>query len=203
MKKYVFIKFKIFLSLLLILSLISSCSFFNHKTVELAIDSSPQGAEIFINQQSYGTTPALIKIEPQEYIISLNLDGYGSSSFKAPIFTGSIRTHANGSIDADGVRCLLDLVSVVFSFHAYTGKCADFKQKHYKITIPKNYSYNSLYSPKNYSRKNSSSINYNQFNQGYQNDYYGQGFENRNNGSIVGAGHSPENVINYYYNQGQ
>lgn len=197
MKKYIPIKSKILLSSFLILSLISSCSSFNHKTVELAIDSSPQGAQIFINQQSYGTTPALIKVEPQEHIISLHLDGYGSSSFKVPVFLGAIRTHANGSIDADGVRCLLDFVSVLFSYNAYTGKCADFKQKQYKITIPKNYSYNSFSNNKN--GKN----NFGEFNQGHQNNYYKQGFDGGHNGSIVGAGHNPENVINFYYNQGQ
>jgi len=163
--------FVIFISLFLI----TSCSFFNKKTVELGIDSSPQGANIYINQQYFGTTPKIINIEPKEYIVSLDLPGYGNSSFKTPIFWGSVRTKANNKINADGVRCLLDLVSVIFSFQAYTGKCADFKQKQYNITIPKN-NFSNIY--------NSS-------------DEYGNGLKNRND--TYRAISNPENLINYYY----
>ncbi|NCA28283.1 MAG: PEGA domain-containing protein [Proteobacteria bacterium] len=188
MKKNIFLKL---LNLALIYFL-SSCSFFNHKNVELSIDSSPRGAEIYINQQFYGNTPALIKIEPKNHIVSLNLNGYGGSSFQTPVFWGSIRTDADGSINADGVRCLLDLVSVIFSFQAYSGKCADFKQKQYKISIPKNYFYNSY---------NASQSKY-EFDEKYSTRNYGGGFSNYNDSSLmVGAGQNPQNVINYYYKQ--
>lgn len=188
MKKNIFLKL---LNLALIYFL-SSCSFFNHKTVELSIDSSPRGAEIYINQQFYGNTPALIKIEPKNHIVSLNLNGYGGSSFQTPVFWGSIRTNADGSINADGVRCLLDLVSVVFSFQAYSGKCADFKQKQYKISIPKNYFYNSY---------NTSQSKY-EFDEEHSTSNYGGGFSNYDDSSLmVGAGQNPQNVINYYYKQ--
>lgn len=155
----------------------TSCSFFNKNTVELGINSKPQGANIYINQQYFGTTPRVINIEPKEYIVSLDLPGYGSSSFKTPIFLGAIRTKANDKINADGVRCLLDLVSVIFSFQAYTGKCADFKQKQYNITIPKT---------------NMSDV----YGYNYQ---YGNGLKNRND--TYRAVSDPENLINYYYNK--
>ena len=114
---------------------LSSCSFFNKKTVELGIDSFPSGAEIYINDQYKGETPTIINIPPKENFITLNKRGYGTASFKTPIFFGAIRTKADGSINADGVRCLLDMTSVIFSFHAYTGRCADFKEKQYKNKV--------------------------------------------------------------------
>ena len=165
--------------ILTILTLIiaSSCSFFNKKTVELGINSNPQGANIYINQQYFGTTPRVINIEPKEYIVSLDLPSYGTASFKTPIFLGAVRTKANDSINADGVRCLLDLVSVIFSFQAYTGKCADFKQKQYNITIPRTYMFD-VYNSSN---------------------YYGNGLKNRND--TYRAISNPENIINYYYKQ--
>ena len=104
---------KIFIICCLILS---SCSFFNKKTVELGVDSFPQGAEIYVNDQYHGVTPAVINIPPKDGFVTLNKRGYGTTSFKTPIFIGAVRTHANGSVDADGVRCILDMASVIFSF---------------------------------------------------------------------------------------
>jgi len=187
MKKNKFLK----LVNLISIYLLSACSFFNHKTVELSIDSSPRGAEIYINQEFFGKTPAVINVEPKENIVSLNIGGYGGSSFQPQVFLGAIRTHADGSINADGVRCLLDLVSVIFSFQAYTGKCADFKQKQYQISIPRNYFYDPFNAPQSQYGSNAERLINN----------YGGGFNNYNNSSIVGVGQNPKNVINYYYKQ--
>ena len=52
--------------------ILSSCSFFNKKTVEIKVDSSPQGAEIFINNQNFGETPAVINIPAKDGIIILD-----------------------------------------------------------------------------------------------------------------------------------
>ena len=176
-------------TLLFCFLILSSCSFFNKKTVELSIDSSPRGAEIYINDQYKGETPTIINIPPQENFVTLNKRGFGSTSFKTPIYIGSIRTKADGSINADGVRCLLDMVSVIFSFHAYTGKCSDFKEKQHKIFIPNNYSSNSFYQSNNgYGSAN----NYNDINPS-QNQL--------NKDPIINNGNSPSNVINYYYDQ--
>jgi hypothetical protein len=176
-------------TLLICCLILSSCSFFNKKTVELAIDSSPRGAEIYINDQYKGETPTIINIPPQENFVTLNKRGYGTASFKTPIFMGSIRTKADGSINADGVRCLLDMASVIFSFHAYTGKCADFKEKQHKINIPNNYSSNSFYqSDHGYGSTKNYDDNYQTQNQ-------------LDNDPIIDNGKSPSNVINYYYDQ--
>ncbi len=182
MKKILFICCLIFLS---------SCSFFNKKTVELGIDSVPRGAEIYVNDEYKGETPTVINIFPKESFVILNKKGYGTASFKTPIFFGAIRTKANGSINADGVRCFLDMTSVIFSFHAYTGKCADFKEKQYKIVIPSNYSSNSFYQSENgygSGGKYNSDVNFTTQNQ-------------VNKDSIMGAGNATPNVINYYYDQ--
>jgi hypothetical protein len=169
---------------------LSSCSFFNKKTVELGVDSFPKGAEIYVNDQYYGVTPAVINIPPKDGFVTLNKRGYGTTSFKTPIFIGSVRTHADGSVDADGVRCILDMASVIFSFGAYTGKCADFKEKQHKITIPNNYSSNSFYQSEfGYgSSKKYESTEIDGYNQGQQK-------------SLMGVGSAPSSVINYYYDQ--
>lgn len=172
--------------------ILSSCSFFNKKTVEIKIDSFPQGAEIIINNQNFGETPAVINIPAKEEIVILNKRGYGTASFRAPIFIGSIRTSADGSINADGVRCLLDMASVIFFFNAYTGKCTDFKEKQYRISIPNNYSSNSFYQSNNgYGSQN----NYD------YNDSGGYGYNNIKKDSVMGVKNNPVNVINYYYDQ--
>ena len=170
--------------------ILSSCSFFNKKTVELGVDSFPKGAEIYVNDQYYGVTPAVINLPPKDGFVTLNKRGYGTTSFKTPIFIGSVRTHADGSVNADGVRCILDMASVIFSFGAYTGKCADFKEKQHKITIPNNYSSNSFYQSEfGYgSSKKYDSTEIDGYNQGQQK-------------SLMGAGSAPSNVINYYYDQ--
>lgn len=123
---------------------LASCSFFNNKKVELGINSSPKGADIYINKKYFGQTPMLVNIEPKDSFIILDKKGYGSVTYMADTYFGSIRTKANGKINADGVRCLLDMVSVIFSFQAYTGKCADFKVKQINILIPENFEQNSL-----------------------------------------------------------
>ena len=180
---------KLFLICILILS---SCSFFNKKTVQIKVDSSPQGAEIFINNQNYGETPAIINIPPKEGIVILNKRGFGTASFKTPVFIGSIRTNVDGKVNADGVRCLLDMASVLFFFNAYTGKCADFKEKQYNISIPNNYSSNSFYQSNN---GYGSQANYD------YNEVGGYGYNNIKNDSVMGVKNNPVNVINYYYDQ--
>jgi len=115
----------------------SSCAFFNSRTVDLAIDSNPSGANILIEGRSYGVTPTTLKIEPKAYDITLNKTGYGSTNFKTEIWWGTVRTDVNGNQTTDGTRCILDMLSLVFSFNAYNAaKCGDFKQKQYFITIP-------------------------------------------------------------------
>lgn len=102
------------------------------------MNSNPTGANIFIEGKNYGQTPAVISVEPKAYDVVLTKEGYGSTSFKTDIWWGTVRTDANGERTADGTRCLLDMLGLVFSFNAYNAaKCGDFKQKQYSITIPR------------------------------------------------------------------
>lgn len=117
------------------LALSSSCAFFNSKTVDVDIASNPQGADIFIEGRNYGKTPATINIEPKPYTVVLTKEGYGATNLKLETW-GAIRTNIDGSSTGDGKRCLLDMMSLIFSFNAYTSKCADFKQKQYLVNIP-------------------------------------------------------------------
>ncbi len=163
---------------LIILFALSSCSFFNKKVVELAIDSNPRGANIYINDQLYGKTPAVINVEPRDLFVILDKPNYGMTSFKAPIFMGSIRTKANGKINADGVRCLLDMSSIIFFFQAYSGNCTDFKEKQHFVNIPNN--------------------SHQLIDHSYTNNH------NNNNPrfeTFYGEQNNPQNYINYYYDE--
>jgi hypothetical protein len=124
------------LVLISLLSLISSCAFFNGRTVDLAVNSNPPGADIFIEGRNYGRTPTVINVEPRKYIVTLTKEGYGSAVFNTETW-GTIRTDVNGNKTSDGNRCLLDSISVLFFFNVFTEKCADFKQKEYFINIPR------------------------------------------------------------------
>ena len=58
------------------------------------------------------------------------------------IWYGTIRTTIDGERTADGTRCFLDMMSLVFSFNAWSpSKCGDFKEKNYNVAIPKSSSY--------------------------------------------------------------
>ena len=124
------------LSLLSLLGLLASCAFFNSKTVDLAVNSNPPGADIFIEGRNYGRTPAVINVEPKKYLVTLTKEGYGSAVFNTEVW-GTIRTDVNGNTTSDGTRCLLDSISVLFFFNVFTQNCADFKQKEYFINIPR------------------------------------------------------------------
>jgi len=124
------------LSLLSLLSLLASCAFFNGKTVDLAVNSNPPGADVFIEGRNYGKTPTVINVEPKKYMVTLTKEGYGSAVFNTETW-GTIRTDVNGNTTGDGQRCLLDSISVLFFFNVFTDKCADFKQKEYFINIPR------------------------------------------------------------------
>jgi PEGA domain len=126
-----------FIAALGALAILSSCAFFNDKTVEVAFNSNPPGASIFIDGVNYGQTPATLNIEPKQYRVNLVKEGYGSATISTDIWWGTIRTDVDGNRTSDGTRCFLDMMSLVFSFNAYNAKrCGDFKQKQYFATIP-------------------------------------------------------------------
>ncbi len=158
-----FLRLSVLISLL---SLISSCAFFNSKVVDLAINSNPPGADVFIEGRSYGRTPAVINVEPKKYIVTLTKEGYGSAVFNTEVW-GTIRTDVSGNTTGDGNRCLMDTLSVIFFFNVFSDKCADFKQKEYFINIPR----------------------------------LGAAAGQLDNGSMLGMGNNPGNMVDYYYGQ--
>ena len=124
------------LSLFALLSLLASCAFFNGKTVDLAVNSNPPGADVVIEGRNFGKTPTVINVEPKPYLITLTKEGYGSAVFNTETW-GTIRTDVSGNTTSDGTRCLMDTVSVLFFFNVFSDRCADFKQKEYFINIPR------------------------------------------------------------------
>ncbi|OFW88831.1 MAG: hypothetical protein A2794_00505 [Alphaproteobacteria bacterium RIFCSPHIGHO2_01_FULL_40_8] len=126
------------IAMLALMAGMSSCAFFNGSTVDLSINSNPPGADIFIEGRNYGRTPAIINIEPKAYTVTLVKEGHGSANFVTDIWYGTVRTDVSGNRTADGTRCVLDMMTVVFSFNSWNrAKCGDFKQKEYFINIPR------------------------------------------------------------------
>jgi hypothetical protein len=150
---------KIISSTFLIL-LCSSCSFFNKKTVDVSINSNPSGASVYIEGKNYGQTPLTLNIEPKPYDAVIVKEGYGSINHHMDIWYGTIRTDIDGERTADGTRCFLDTMSLLFAFNAWNAtRCGDFKEKVHNVIIPRsnNFSANSSMGA---GRKKSDIINY-------------------------------------------
>lgn len=125
--------FKVFATIFSLLSLPSCAFLFNDKMVELAIDSNPSGADIVIEGVNYGRTPALIKIEPKNYIATLNKEGYGTAQLKLESWQ-AVRAKKD-----EGGRCIADTLGSVFilpMFSVWSVYCRDFKQPRYSVNIP-------------------------------------------------------------------
>lgn len=126
------------IALLALIGFASSCSFFNGKTVDVAINSTPPGADVFIEGKNYGRTPLTLNIAPKPYNAVLVKEGYGSANLNMEIWWGTIRTKIDGERTADGTRCFLDMMTLIFSFNMYNAdRCGDFKEKNYNVVIPK------------------------------------------------------------------
>lgn len=111
-----------------------SCAYMlNEKTVEVAINSSPSGADIIINGRNYGQTPRTIRIEPSDHVVHLKKAGYGNATIKLETWQ-TLR-----SDKAEGRRCLADTLGTMFvlpAFSYWSIYCRDFKQKEYTVTLP-------------------------------------------------------------------
>ncbi len=119
------------LSLLALLAASSSCALMmNDKNDQLSINSSPSGAEIFIEGKSYGQTPATINVEAKNSTVVLTKEGYGSTQFNVEAWA----TMKNGACSADALGSML--VVPLYSL-LWSGKCSEFKEKQYSVTIPR------------------------------------------------------------------
>lgn len=114
----------------------SSCAYlFNEKNVDVSINSSPAGADIFIEGRNYGKTPALLNLEPKSYSVVLSKEGYGSTQLKLESWQ-AIREK-----DGEGGRCLADAFGTMLVLPAlsyWSVYCREFKQKEYFVNIPRN-----------------------------------------------------------------
>ncbi len=119
------------LSLLSFLVFSSSCAMlFNDKEVDLSINSNPPGADVFIDGKHYGKTPAVLKIEPKDYKVVLNKEGYGSTQLNLEYWV----TMRNKNCVADAIGTML--IVPYYSLY-WSGKCTDFKKKDHFVTIPR------------------------------------------------------------------
>jgi hypothetical protein len=116
-------------ALTLALLLSSSCALmFNDDKAEVTINSTPSGADIFINGKNYGKTPATIKIEAINQTVVLSKEGYGSTQLQLETWYAV----KNGKCMADALGTMF--VVPVFSF--LKNKCSEFKEKEYFANIP-------------------------------------------------------------------
>ncbi len=119
------------LSLLALMTASSSCALMmNDKNDQVSINSNPSGANIFIEGRDYGQTPATINIEAKNSTVVLTKEGYGSTKLELEAWAAV----KNGACSADmlGAILIVPLYSVLWS-----GKCNEFKEKQYFVTIPR------------------------------------------------------------------
>ncbi len=110
------------------LSMLASCAYvFNKKTVEVTIDSNPQGADITIEGRNYGKTPAVLTLEPKNYNVTITKEGYGSAQLQLESWQGR---KGAGEI----AKCASPLDLMLFSY--LTVYCRDFKESRYTVNIP-------------------------------------------------------------------
>ncbi len=146
------------LSLFALLVASSSCALMmNDKNDQVSIKSSPSGADIFIDGKNYGQTPATLTLEAKNSTVVLVKEGYGSAKLELQAWAAI----KNGACSADMLGAML--LVPLYSFQ-YSGKCNEFKEEEYFVTIPRT--------------------------------------GNAGKNSLMGAGNSPANMINYYQNQG-
>lgn len=118
------------LALVAILSSASSCAMmFNDKQDQVTINSTPSGADIFIEGKSYGKTPATIKLEAKNQTAVISKEGYGSAQLQLQTWV----TAKNGKCLADAMTSMFIVPYYSFMF---SGKCAEFKEKEHMVTIP-------------------------------------------------------------------
>jgi len=122
------------LFLIAFLCLISSCAFLlNDKTVDVAINSNPAGADIVIDGRSYGRTPATLILEPKSYTVVVTKEGYGSAQIKLEAWQAIRRKNGEGG------RCVADALGtmlIVPAFSFLSVYCRDFKESEYLVNIP-------------------------------------------------------------------
>ena len=131
---------------------LSSCAIFNSKKREILIESTPNGADIIIDNKKYGITPALINVKLKKQNVILRKSDVGESSFLLEIDKNKTPAFVNGKPTFGGIVCtdvslhfdpILDLIalaikSIDLSIAHFTNQCADFKTKKYNITIETN-----------------------------------------------------------------
>ena len=119
---------------LMILFLPSCAMMFNKKEVEVSINSTPTGADIFIEGKHYGRTPATIRIIPKNYSVVLSKNGYGTAQIQMEAWA-TVRRQSG-----DRGRCIADalgtMLLIPFYSVQYSGYCHDFKEKSYSAVIP-------------------------------------------------------------------
>ena len=155
------------ISSIILIFAISSCSFFNSKTVPVSINSSPAGAGIYIDNQYYGDTPRVIQLVPNKnYQANIVKKGYGSANLNLETWL-SVR----GGRGADTTRCVLDVLGtmLVVPAIAFYNNCNDFKQTAYSVSIVNSSSVKSDFSRRMFDQR----VDQQNFNQRINQQNYG------------------------------
>ncbi len=123
-----------YLAITAFIASVSSCAFFNSNTVPVKITSQPQQAQIFINNQYYGLTPQILKIEAKNSKLMLKKAGFNNAEANLEVWTAVRRTRG------DGIRCFADAMGTMLILPAvsfFSSKCLDFKKGEYHFELEK------------------------------------------------------------------
>jgi hypothetical protein len=123
-----------YLAITAFIASINSCAFFNSDTVPVKITSQPQQAQVFINNQYYGLTPQILKIEAKNSKLTLKKAGFNDVEANLEVWTAVRRTRG------DGIRCFADAMGTILILPAmsfFSSKCLDFKKGEYHFELEK------------------------------------------------------------------
>jgi hypothetical protein len=116
------------------LLVINACSFANKSTVGVAINSNPSGANVVVDGQNFGRTPAFIELNPgKNHQANISKNGYAPATIDMETWY-SVRGGSGG----DGGRCIADSAGILPYFIVLLfapEKCASFKKSEYFVDL--------------------------------------------------------------------
>lgn len=116
---------------------LSACSYLNNKKVVVFVNSDPVGANIYVDDKFYGTTPRDLEVVPDKnYLLTVKKEGYVTKSVELKS-ENSFRLNARYD-GFDTRRCVIDALGSVFviPYIAFRSVyCRNFSQNSYNFDL--------------------------------------------------------------------
>ena len=158
--------------LIAVLFIINACSFANKSTITVPINSSPPGADVYVEGKNFGQTPAFVELTPdRNYKATISKEGYESVEIDMEAWY-SLR----GGSGADGKRCMMDVGSFILPYFIVLlfspEKCGSFKQSDYFVDLGTKKKVNNINQNQQINNRQMNNNGYHQQGNPYQNNGY-------------------------------